>query len=77
MGTSPSNVAELVPKSETRAPAGHAGGGAFFPIEQRGNKEEFGHIGHHKKRNKRIKMLSFVEVCGAEMLTFANIFGVK
>ena len=59
------------------SPAGHAGGGAFFPIEQRGNKEKFGHIGHHKKRNKRIKMLSFVEVYGAKMLTFANLSGSK
>lgn len=46
--------------------------GVFFSIEQRGNKEKFGHIGHHKKRNKRIKMLSFVEVYGAEMITFDN-----
>ncbi len=51
--------------------------GVFFSVEQRANKEKFGHIGHHKKGNKRGKMLSFVEVYGAEMLTFVNLFGVK
>jgi hypothetical protein len=59
------------------SPAGHAGGGAFFPIEQRGNKEKSRHIGHPKKGNKREKMLIFVEVCGAKMLTFANLSGLK
>ena len=35
------------------SPAGHAGGGAFFPIEQRGNKEKSDISDTLKKGNKR------------------------